>query len=239
MKKRRAYAFLSARFFWAHAFLSARFFERTPFLKINELISNFILQGTELEHIVERVIRHPNYDRETVDNDIALLKIKTNEDLYEESYRSRMPRYQRNDKKKKPATALPTICLPDQDEPLPTDATCTILGWGKVKAGDVMGSDVLKEARIPIVSDQQCRNYFEESGYYFSPNMFCAGKKDGQIDACKGDSGGPILCEKNGRWTIYGITSFGEECGKKDNYGIYAKVPNYIEWINEKIATFE
>ena len=37
------------------------------------------------------------------------------------------------------------------------------------------------------------------------------------------------------RWTVYGITSFGEGCGNQGKYGIYAKVPNYSQWIEETI----
>ena len=67
--------------------------------------------------------------------------------------------------------------------------------------------------------------------------MFCAGYKEGRIDSCGGDSGGPLLCKpKGGRWTIWGITSFGKGCGKKGYYGIYAKVPNYISWIRSTIS---
>ena len=61
--------------------------------------------------------------------------------------------------------------------------------------------------------------------------MFCAGVKEGRKDSCTGDSGGPLLCHHEGRWTLFGITSFGEGCGQKGKYGIYTKVPNYKKWI--------
>ena len=51
--------------------------------------------------------------------------------------------------------------------------------------------------------------------------------------------GGPLLCQKNNRWTIYGITSFGEGCGRQGKYGIYAKVPNYTNWIEKTIEAEE
>lgn len=35
----------------------------------------------------------------------------------------------------------------------------------------------------------------------------------------------------NQPWTIFGITSFGDGCGKRNKFGIYAKVPNYVDWI--------
>jgi secreted trypsin-like serine protease len=46
---------------------------------------------------------------------------------------------------------------------------------------------------------------------------------------------GPLLCKDstkpNEPWTIYGITSFGDGCGKKNKFGIYAKLANYVDWI--------
>ena len=51
-------------------------------------------------------------------------------------------------------------------------------------------------------------------------------------------TGGPLLCKKNGRWTLYGITSFGEGCGQQGKYGIYAKVPNYTAWIRSNVNKY-
>ena len=87
--------------------------------------------------------------------------------------------------------------------------------------------------QIPIVSKSECNNVYKD--YYISENMFCAGYQGGRIDTCAGDSGGPLLCQKDGRWTIYGITSFGEGCGQQGKYGIYAKVPNFTKWIESVI----
>ena len=89
--------------------------------------------------------------------------------------------------------------------------------------------------QVPIVSKDECKEVYTD--YNLTKNMFCAGYKEGGIDSCGGDSGGPLLCKpKGGRWTIWGITSFGKGCGKKGYYGIYAKVPNYISWIRSTIS---
>ena len=36
---------------------------------------------------------------------------------------------------------------------------------------------------------------------------------------------------------IYGITSFGEGCGKRGKFGIYARVSNYRNWVQSVIAS--
>ncbi|KAK0164428.1 hypothetical protein PV328_003059 [Microctonus aethiopoides] len=124
-------------------------------------------------------------------------------------------------------------CLPMAGQLLPVNQLCTIVGWGKLKATDNFGTDVLHEARIPIVSTEICRGMYED--YKITDNMFCAGYHQGRMDSCAGDSGGPLLCrdpnKSNHPWTVFGITSFGEGCGKRGKFGIYAKLTNYVKWI--------
>lgn len=82
-----------------------------------------------------------------------------------------------------------------------------------------------------------CRSVYID--YKITSNMFCAGYRRGRMDSCAGDSGGPLLCkdpEKSDHpWTIFGITSFGEGCGKRGKYGIYARLSNYVHWIAKVI----
>ena len=84
------------------------------------------------------------------------------------------------------------------------------------------------------MAKEVCRNVYED--YHITDNMFCAGYRRGRKDSCAGDSGGPLLCrDYRDRWTVFGITSFGEGCGKKGKFGIYTKLPNYIKWIQSWI----
>lgn len=39
------------------------------------------------------------------------------------------------------------------------------------------------------------------------------------------------MTKHNQPWTIFGITSFGDGCGKRNKFGIYTKLPNYVDWI--------
>lgn len=66
--------------------------------------------------------------------------------------------------------------------------------------------------------------------------MLCAGWASGRADTCAGDSGGGLLCpfKRNSKtvYSVQGITSFGDGCGRRNKYGIYTNVVNYVEWIN-------
>ncbi|XP_055628345.1 uncharacterized protein LOC129769866 [Toxorhynchites rutilus septentrionalis] len=168
--------------------------------------------GTEVEFRIEFSIKHPRYDKKTVDNDVALLR------LPHEMERSNFVGY---------------ACLPERYQQLPMGHTCTIIGWGKKRHSDDSGTDILHEAEVPIITNDKCRAVYHD--YTITKNMFCAGHKRGRIDTCAGDSGGPLLCRDttkvNSPWTIFGITSFGDGCGKKNKFGIYTKLPNYVDWI--------
>ncbi|KAM0728427.1 Serine protease 1 [Formica fusca] len=175
-----------------------------------------VKEGTELELRVDSVTIHPEYDADTVDNDVALLRLPVI---------------------LTPSPSRGIACLPASKQPLPTNQLCTIIGWGKSSVTDDFGTDVLHEVRVPIVSPETCREVYID--YRITDNMFCAGYRRGKMDSCAGDSGGPLLCRDPRKpdhpWTIFGITSFGEGCGKRGKFGIYARLSNYVRWITKVI----
>ncbi|XP_064477371.1 mannan-binding lectin serine protease 2-like [Ornithodoros turicata] len=110
----------------------------------------------------------------------------------------------------------------------------TVIGWGQLtESGE--RPRYLKEIRLPIVDEKTCQGAIKDK-IWVTPNMFCAGYDQEIVgDACQGDSGGPFLVEKDERWYIIGIVSWGEACGKKGHYGYYTKVTNYHDWIRDTI----
>ena len=66
--------------------------------------------------------------------------------------------------------------------------------------------------------------------------MFCAGDLLGKKDACKGDSGGPAVAQIHGRATLFGITSWGYGCGRRNKPGVYTKVREYVKWIQRNTS---
>lgn len=85
-----------------------------------------------------------------------------------------------------------------------------------------------------ILTSSDCRSR-ESYHVDVTRSMLCAGWKDGGTDACQNDSGGPLVCEypnSEGNWKLYGIVNYGEGCGAPNKYGVYARVTQYMEWIN-------
>lgn len=72
--------------------------------------------------------------------------------------------------------------------------------------------DRLRQANVPIIDDAMCRNLFPGA---ITENMFCAGYREGGIDACQGDSGGPLVCTTpGGGFDLVGVTSWGFGCAQ-------------------------
>ncbi|XP_076317968.1 serine protease 1-like isoform X1 [Tachypleus tridentatus] len=171
------------------------------------------VDGSEqLVRVLDSIV-HPNYNSETVDSDVALLKLRHSLSINVD---------------------VRPVCLPSQGAELSVGTLVTILGWGKSYKLDMLGTDVLHEARVPIANVQDCQQVYDD--HDISEYMICAGYKRGRVDSCDGDSGGPLLYQVNGKWEVHGIISFGKGCGEKRKYGVYAKVSKFVKWINETIA---
>ncbi|GFY53623.1 chymotrypsinogen B [Trichonephila inaurata madagascariensis] len=173
------------------------------------------VEGTEQERTVAEAFEHPDYDESAVYNDVALIRLK--KPFVFDNYTR-------------------AVCLPQPaDVPLTTDTLAVIIGWGKQRSTAIYGTDHLHQAEIPIADPQKCLQSYDS--YFMPETMLCAGYDKGRVDSCAGDSGGPLLVQRNGRWTIYGITSFGDGCGQKGKFGIYSDVLKFVQWITETILT--
>jgi trypsin len=116
----------------------------------------------------------------------------------------------------------------DADKGLYAPGTqATILGWGRTSSGGP-ASQYLLEAKVPVVSDTDCKNAFTK---YNAEAMVCAGYPEGGVDGCQGDSGGPMVA--GGR--LIGISSWGEGCGLPNKPGVYTRVASYAADLAEQI----
>ncbi|XP_048086126.1 trypsin-2-like [Alosa alosa] len=124
-------------------------------------------EGSEQEISAELVIRHPDYDRYNINNDIMLVKLKEPAVLNEFVQ----------------TMALPTSCAP-------AGTQCHVSGWGSTNSP--FGCRwCLNCLDLPILSLKDCERSYPDR---ITSSMFCAGFLEGGKDSCQGDSGGPLIC---------------------------------------------
>ncbi|RZC32325.1 Trypsin domain containing protein, partial [Asbolus verrucosus] len=158
------------------------------------------------------VVQHPDFDSETLENDIGLVKLR-----------------------------LP-VELTDYIQPirlgsinLPTTARPTALGWGQTGDTDPELASTLNYVTVAVLSNTECRITY---GNQITDNMVCV---DGNYNegACIGDSGSPLVVRPIGgtQLTHVGISSFfsGNGCESTDPSG-YTRTYPYIDWIKNIIG---
>lgn len=120
-----------------------------------------------------------------------------------------------------------TLPLETDQSAYPAGRAATVLGWGYTSEGGP-SSPTLRRADLPLVADSDCAATFRE---FRSPAMVCAGNRAGGVDACYGDSGGPLIA--GGR--LIGITSWGSGCARARTPGVFVRVATYAAAIQEQL----
>lgn len=105
----------------------------------------------------------------------------------------------------------------------------TIMGWGLTSDGGRQ-SEILLDANVARFDQTTCiSNYLPEP---VTENMFCANAQG--IDSCQGDSGGPIMI--SGTNVQVGLVSWGFECGSEVYPGVYARIDQGYDWIEDTVC---
>ncbi|CAI4227910.1 unnamed protein product [Auanema sp. JU1783] len=170
-------------------------------------------EGTEQSFNIIRIHFYPLYE-DLFAHDLAILEIPS-------------PGFEWTD-------FVQPICLPPRDFSYDTGTKCIVSGWGSL---GLEYPTRLQAAVLPIIDRSSCKN---SSKIYdsMSRSAFCAGYLEGGIDSCQGDSGGPYAClNKEGRYVLSGVISWGDGCAQKNQPGIYTMVAPYLTWIEDTISS--
>jgi len=163
------------------------------------------------------VVYHPQYNPSTTLNDIAIIKLE------------RPIRF---------TSAVQPACLPSPGEQVSDNIEGTVAGWGLTREGGFDTSSILLQVGVPTISSRQCASSYRSQGIQIDSNaMLCAGYAQGGKDACQGDSGGPYVIRSGQGYVLQGVVSFGVGCARAGLPGVYARVSNYIGWINSQVRS--
>ncbi|KAG7459860.1 hypothetical protein MATL_G00215180 [Megalops atlanticus] len=175
-------------------------------------------QGTnpnEVSRTLSQIIRHPSYDSQTSNNDIALLQLSSTVDFTD--------------------YILP-VCLAAGGSTFYNGTNSWVTGWGNIEEGVSLPSPgTLQEVELPVVGNRQCNCFYGVGS--ITDNMLCAGLQAGGKDSCQGDSGGPMVSKQNSVWIQSGVVSFGIGCARPDKPGVYTRVSRYQAWITSQISS--
>ncbi|XP_039250222.2 serine protease 33-like [Styela clava] len=170
-----------------------------------------------MEVIIHTLICHQDYDSSTFKDDICLIKLA--ESVPFSKY-------------------IIPACLPTSGSSMQVGSSCIVTGWGETLG---TGSNyLLRQAEVFVLDTEQCRSWYGEINTVIPKSHLCAGHKQGGTDTCQGDSGGPLLYKESTQsgqfaYVLRGMTSFGKGCAEKERPGVYVKVVDYLEWIEENI----
>ncbi|XP_050061752.1 serine proteinase stubble-like isoform X2 [Aphis gossypii] len=182
---------------------------------------NFLVKDEPYGNVTRKlqtVITHPKFKSNETNYDLALLKF---------------------DKPVKFQPNILPVCIPEDDFNF-VGYSARVTGWGTLYYGGHWPT-ILQAVTVPVVSNSVCERMFLAAGYVKKiPDTFiCAGTEKGGFDACKGDSGGPMVVQRpDKRWLVAGITSWGMRCGEPNSPGVYMRISKFKDWINQIILQF-
>ncbi|KAM6463806.1 complement factor D-like [Liasis olivaceus] len=166
-------------------------------------------EPTKRLYRVRQLIRHPGSSEDTILHDLLLVQLE------------------------EPAVLGPnvrTLAYQTANNDIPEHTLCEVAGWGII-SNTGKKTDRLRYVQLKIISRDQCnRRRFHDGSV--TENMMCAESK--KKDSCKGDSGGPIVCNS----IAEGIVTTGSTvCGNWLKPGIYTRTAPYVSWITSTMAS--
>ncbi|XP_021188590.3 transmembrane protease serine 11D isoform X1 [Helicoverpa armigera] len=129
---------------------------------------------------------------------------------------------------------IAVLNLPSKDYMMQDGDILIVTGWGSTdESGYGHIPERVRFVPVPVMRLEDCQKSYR---FYITPRMLCAGYATGGKDACNHDSGGPAV--RDG--VLLGVVSFGgKQCGDPRSPGVYSRVSEITEWVEETITRNE
>uniref|UniRef100_A0A146LWJ7 Chymotrypsinogen 2 n=2 Tax=Lygus hesperus TaxID=30085 RepID=A0A146LWJ7_LYGHE len=160
---------------------------------------------------------HPNFVPRNLKNDIAIIKLSRPLPLTGRVNTIRLPRL-------------------GKSSPLFYEGKEGIVtGWGITSDDNRKMAGVLQQATVRIMRQYAGRTWFGFFGYELMNSQLCSQYSRYFTGTCFGDSGGPLIMrERDGRWTLVGVTSFGDKKCTGEVPSVYTNVAIFLPWIRKE-----
>ncbi|KAG8524915.1 Chymotrypsinogen B, partial [Galemys pyrenaicus] len=155
---------------------------------------------------IAQIFENPGFTRHNYSNDITLLKLATPVNI---------------------SNIVSPVCLPSAQDNFTIGSLCVTTGWGRTSVLGT-GANKLQQATVPLLSTADCNNLWQR---VFPGTIVCTGSRG--LTACMGDSGSPLVCQKDGAWTLVGVVSFVTGTCRTNLPTIYTRVTEFMPWIQE------
>lgn len=184
-------------------------------LRVGAGVTNLQNENSVREVTVTSLFLHPDYipGGTNTRNDIALMELAQ-------------------------PTGVPALPLYAGDPENIPGSPAIVVGWGAINFSEtepLVFPTALQQATVPLVSRAVC-NLPQSYNGAIAEGQMCAGFQSGGVDACVGDSGGPLMVLEGGEFRQVGVVSFGRGCALPNLYGIYTHTGFYSTWINELVS---
>ena len=200
-------------------FLSTWFEHQTQYIsgvvsniKVYVAEHNINKDDGEVLHEVACLKIHPGHNSKTLDKDYAVLVLKKKIDFNDNAG----------------AACLPFDDLAETYE----GKILTVSWWGRQSSKPLKHSlpDTLHHVDVKGISNAKCKRAHGDSITKF---MLCAtSSSEKLVDACNGDSAGPLTYNNKGKDTLVGVVSGGIGCGKKKFPGVCSRMTSVKDWIS-------
>jgi hypothetical protein len=159
---------------------------------------------------VSEVIVHESFNSVTLENDVALLRLKD-----QINYPN--------------AVSIKLISAEDVANGATDPGVLSwVTGWGLTKVSPETFPTSLQKVQLPIVSNTTASSVWKD----IPETVIMAGYLNGNKDACNGDSGGPMVVPVFDSYKLAGIVSWGStNC---NTYGAYTRISSFETWIRTK-----